>query len=102
MKMFPHAFFPFFPVHLDVATSKITDGNKTTEPPVTRARAISTRPVKIDVEKAVTVMLATSEVRNDSARQKCRLDVIKAVPAHSIDWDTVNWVQMRPFQTIRL
>ena len=101
MQMFPHAFFPLFPVHLDVANPKSSGGRGTTDSPIKQARAISTRPIQIDVEKAVSVMLATREVRNDSVSQEIRLDVIRALPTESIDWDTVNWVQTWPFQTIR-
>lgn len=102
MRMFPHAFFPSFPVFQDAITATVSDGGKTTEPPAKLARAIGTRPIQIDVEKAVTVMLATSDVSDDSARQKFRFQIMNAVPAHSIDWDTVNWVEAWPFQTQRL
>lgn len=101
MKMFPHAFFPFFPLHQGVGTPKASDDAKTPEALLERDGATSARPIRIDVEKAVAVMLATSEVENYSMRQKCRLDIIKTVPPKSIDWDTVDWVQMWPFQTVR-
>lgn len=46
-------------------------------------------------------MLDASDVKDESLRQKFRLDIIKALPSASIDWSTVNWVQMWPFQTCR-
>ena len=102
MRMFPHAFFPSFPVFHDVITATVSDGGKTTEPPFEQVRTIGTRPIKIDVEKAVAVMLAMNDVSDGSARQKFRFQIMNAVPAQSIDWDTVDWVQMWPFQTQRL
>ena len=102
MRMFPHAFFPSFPVYHDAITATVSDGGRTTGPPARLARAIGTRPIKIDVEKAVAVMLATNDVSDDSARQKFRFQIMNAVPAQSIDWDTVNWVETQPFQTQRL
>ena len=101
MKMFPHAFFPFYSLRKDEGIAQTSVGGKTTEPMLTPGRVIGARPIKIDVEKAVTIMLATSEVKNDSVRQKLRLDVIKAVPSQSIDWNTVDWVQIWPFKTVR-
>jgi hypothetical protein len=103
MQMFPHAFFPFLPVHLGVVTSKskAARGRRTEEAPLKQDSISGTRPVNIDVEKAVAAMMATSEIKSDDLRQKFRLDVIKTVPSKSIDWDTVDWVQMWPFQTTR-
>jgi hypothetical protein len=101
MQMFPHAFFPFLPVHLGVNSSKTSVGRRAEDAPLKQDCMTGTRSVNIDVEKAVAVMIAASEVKDDSLRQKFRLDVIKTVPSQSIDWDTVNWVQMWPFQTAR-
>jgi len=101
MQMFPHAFFPFLPVHLGVVTSKAAHGRRSKEAPLKQDCISGAKSVNIDVEKAVAVMIATSEDKNDGLRQKFRLDVIKTVPSQSIDWDTVDWVQMWPFQTTR-
>ena len=101
MKMFPHAFFPFFYRHQDEGMLLPSVAKETTEAVLTPDHAVGPRPVKIDVEKAVAVMLATSDVKNDSVRQMFRLDVIKAVPSQSIDWNTVDWVQIWPFKTVR-
>lgn len=54
-------FFPFFPPYQDIAASKASVEEKSAEAPAKQARAISTRPVKIDVEKAVAVVLATGD-----------------------------------------
>lgn len=64
-------------------------------------RAVTARPVKVDVEKAASIMLDVSDVKHESLRQKFRLDIIKTLPPASIDWNTVNWVQIWPFQTCR-
>lgn len=101
MKMFPHALFPFFPLHQDHVAPLTSAKGASAVAPAKQARATGTRPVKIDVEKAVAVMLATKDIKNDTARQKCRFEIIRAVPPQSIDWDTVDWVQMWPFQTVR-
>lgn len=97
----PMLFFPFFPLHQDAGTPEVSDDAKTPDALLERGGATSARPIRIDVEKAVAVMLATSEAENDSMRQKCRLDIIKTVPLKSIVWDTVDWVQIWPFQPVR-
>lgn len=99
VKMFPHAFAPFFPVFLDADTSKST--GKTTEALRNQDDSICHKPLRIDVEKAVDVMLTAKKVSNDSLRQQCRLDLIRALPIASIDWETVDWVQAYPFKTAR-
>lgn len=101
MKMFPHAFVPFFPVLLEADSSKRPVRGKPPEALHKQNQAISHKPLRIDVEKAVDVMLAAGKVRNDGSRQQCRLDLIKALPVASIDWETVDWVQACPFQTAR-
>lgn len=101
MQMFPHAFFPRLPLHMGVVTSKASHRRRAAEAPLKQDCISGAKPVNIDVEKAVAVMIAASEDKNDGLRQKFRLDVIKTVPSQSIDWDTVDWVQMWPFQTTR-
>jgi hypothetical protein len=46
-------------------------------------------------------MLSAQNVDDDTMRQKYRLHIIKTLPADAIDWETVDWVQVWPFQTTR-
>lgn len=102
MKMFTRAFAPFLHPRGEEAALTTLVGGKTADALHEQDSAATARPVRIDVERAVDVMLAAGDVRDESLRQKFRLDVIKALPSKSIDWETVDWVQVWPFQTARM
>lgn len=102
MKMFTRAFAPFFHPRGEEAAFTTSVGGKTAVAMHAQDRAATSRPVRIDVEQAVAVMLAASDVKDESLRRKFRLDVLKTLPSKSIDWETVDWVQVWPFQTARL
>lgn len=102
MKMFPHSFAPFHRSQKQVETSKIAIVREPTGAALEQDSSIGIRPIRIDVERAIDIMLTASAVKNDNKRQKCRLNIIKNLPADCIDWDTVDWVQAWPFQTARL
>ena len=101
MKMFPHTFAPFFHLHgSDVALKDNALGTVAEASP-RQDRAIRKKPVIVDVEKAVAVMLFTSSVKNKTIRDQFRVAVINALPADQIDWDSINWVQLCPFRSVR-
>jgi hypothetical protein len=102
MMMFSHPFAPFFHVQDKDGAPKPTPTKKTTAAGPARGRAISVRPVTLDVEKAVAIMLVANDVESDEMRQHFRLHLIKNLPSASIDWGTIDWVQGLPFKTIRL
>lgn len=77
MKMFPNMFSPS---------------------PGTQARG---ERFKIDVESAVELMLTACADHSDGLSQQFRLKILKTLPPKAIDWDTVNWVQLGSFKTIR-
>lgn len=66
-----------------------------------RTEAASDKPIKIDLEKAISVIMSAREVDSDRLRQEIRANVLKSLPSNSIDWNTVDWVQACPFQTVR-
>ncbi len=97
MKMFPHSFSIFHRVHeIDASVGRQT--SKLVGTP-DGPRALNS--IKIDVERAIKILLDPRAVKDDHRRQECRLQLINNVPSYSIDWDTVNWVDMCPFQTAR-
>jgi len=101
MKMFPHTFAPFFHPHgSDVALKDNALGTVGDASP-RQDRAIRKKPVIVDVEKAVAVMLFTSSVKNETIRDQFRVAVMNALPADQIDWDSINWVQLCPFRSVR-
>lgn len=101
MQMFPHSFVPFFHVSENAWRAKRIAQDETPPHDINRARTTCKKPVSLDVEKAVYLMISTHTVDNEAARQKCRLEIIKALPSESIDWDSVNWVQICPFKSKR-
>ena len=74
---------------------------KTAEANPQQDRAFRKKPVIVDVEMAVAVMLTTSPVKNETMRDQFRIAVINALPADQIDWESINWVQLCPFRTVR-
>ena len=102
MKMYPHSFVPFFHVHEKEGATKTSAEEETTALDVKRDRASGKKPLSLDVEAAVDLMLSAHNVDDDTMRQTYRLHIIKVVPADAIDWETVDWVQIWPFQTNRL
>ena len=102
MKMFPHPFVPFFHAH-DVWDALIHPADETTKKPVaTPSPASDKSSVKIDLEYAVSVILSARGCDRTRSRQDVRRDVMKTLPPDSIDWETVDWVQVWPFQTGRI
>ena len=101
MKMFPHTFVPFFHPHGSDVAHKDNASEKTDEASPQQDRAFRKKPVIVDVEMAVAVMLTTSPVKNETMRDQFRIAVINALPADQIDWESINWVQMCPFRTVR-
>ena len=101
MKMFPHSFVPFFQIHEKEAAPKTTAREETIALDIKRDEAGSKNQTRLDVETAVELMLSAHNVDDDTMRQKYRLHIIKALPADAIDWETVDWVQVWPFQTTR-
>ena len=77
MKMFPHAFV--------ASQGAPTPGEQ----------------FKIDVESAVELMLTASAERSEGLRQQFRRKVLETLPPGSIDWDSVDWVQLDPFKSSR-
>lgn len=102
MKIFPHGFVPFLRVNVEKGFLTAVSHEQTPQGAFEKERAAGTDLIKIDVENAVSVILARHEIKNESLRQKARIEVIKRLPSESIDWDTVNWVQLCPFQTARM
>ena len=102
MKMFPHTFVPFFHVHEKEGATKTTAKEEAIALDIMRDRSGTKKPLSLDVETAVDLMLSAHDIdADDKMRQKYRLHIIKAVPANAIDWETVDWVQAWPFQTTR-
>ena len=101
MKMFPHSFVPFFHVHEKEGATKTSAKEETTTLHIKRDAAGGKKPLRLDVETAVDLMLSAQNVDDDTMRQKYRLHIIKTLPADAIDWETVDWVQVWPFQTTR-
>lgn len=102
MKMFPHTFVPFFHVHEKEGATKTFAEEETTALVVNRDSTGTKKPTSLDVEIAVDLMLSAHDIdADDTMRQKYRLHIIKALSADAIDWNTVNWVQVWPFQTTR-
>ena len=92
MKMIPHTFLPYFHPHgINVAHKDDLRG-KTAEASPQQDHAFWKKPVVVDVEKAVDVMLTTSAAKNETMRNQFRIAVIKALPADQIDWKSINWV----------
>ena len=108
MKMFPHTFVPFFHVHEKEGATKTTAKEEAIALDIMRDRTGTKKPLSLDVETAVDLMLSAHDIdadadadADDKMRQKYRLHIIKALPADAIDWETVDWVQAWPFQTTR-
>ena len=102
MKMFPHTFVPFFHVHEKEGATKTSAKEETIAFDIMRDRTGTKKPLSLDVETAVDLMLSAHDIdADDTMRQKYRLHIMKAVPADAIDWETVDWVQAWPFQTTR-
>ena len=102
MKMFPHTFVPFFHVHEKEGATKTSAKEEAIALDIMRDRSGTKKPLSLDVETAVDLMLSAHDIDADSnMRQQYRLHIIKAVPADAIDWNTVDWVQAWPFQTTR-
>ncbi len=101
MKMFPHSFAPLLHVHLDTGAPKASGAGNTAEPQSQPGCDLGEKPIKIDLEKAVAIILGAREDVSDRQRQKVRLDVMKTLPSESIDWDTVDWVAAYPFRSAR-
>lgn len=101
MKMFPHTFSFFERVHAEDDVAKMALGRETINPVPRHDKARGMRPIKLDVECAVDVMLAARSSNTERTREQCRLEIIKTLPQESIDWDTVNWVLLWPFRTTR-
>jgi hypothetical protein len=101
MKLFPHSFVPFFHVYEKEGATKTSAKEETTALDIKRDAAGSKKPLRLDVETAVDLMLSAQNVDDDTLRQKYRLHIIKTLPADAIDWKTVDWVQVWPFQTTR-
>jgi hypothetical protein len=101
MKMFPHSFVPIFRVHDKEGASKTSAREKTIALDSKRDSASSKKPILLDVETAVEIMLSADNIYDDTMRQKHRLNIIKTLPEDAIDWKTVDWVQVWPFQTTR-
>ena len=101
MKMFPHPF-----VHSPNLNQKIgafrasSDGGKTNVKSK-RDCMNGAKSIKIDLEDAVAVMLSAGKAGKDRLPQQIRLDIMKALPSDAIDWETVDWAQVWPFQTVR-
>ena len=95
MKMFPHAFAPLPQMQAPVR-------ERQTEASRAHDKAAGNAPINLDVERLVAVMLSASDTKKDlHDEQQCRRDLIKKLPSESIDWDTVNWVRLWPFETRR-
>jgi len=101
MKMFPHSFVPFFHAYEKEGETKTSAREETTAFDIQRDGAGSRKSLRLDVETAVDLMLSAQNVDDDTMRQKYRLHIIKTLPADAIDWKTVDWVQVWPFQTTR-
>ena len=102
MKMFPHSFVPFFHVHEKEGATKKSAKEETISFDSKRDRTGTKKPSILDVETAVELMLSAHDIdADDKMRQKYRLHIITALPADAIDWNTVDWVQVWPFQTAR-
>ena len=103
MKMFPHSFVPFFHVHEKEVRSKTSAREETTALDVMLDRADRKKPTSLNVETAVDLMLSAHNIDDDDRmRQSYRLHIIKTLPEDAIDWETVDWVKLWPFQTTRL
>jgi hypothetical protein len=95
MKMFPHAFAPLPPMQAPVR-GKQTVAHRSYDGVAGNA------PINLDVERLVAVMLSASDTKKDlQYEQQCRRQVMRKVPPESIDWDSVNWVRLWPFETRR-
>jgi hypothetical protein len=101
MNMFPHAFVPVFRVDEKEAASKTSAREETIALDIKGDRGSSKKPMLLDVETAVELMLSADNINDDTMRQKHRLHILKALPADAIDWETVDWVRVWPFQTTR-
>lgn len=102
MKMFPHTFVPFFHVHEKEGATKTSAKEEAIALDIMRDRTGTKKPLSLDVETAIDLMLSAYDIDADSnMRQQYRLHIIKAVPADAIDWNTVDWVEAWPFQTTR-
>ncbi len=100
--MFPHSFAPFFHLHENMGPSNASAEGKTPAPASVPDPAGDKPAICLDVEKAARLMHAADSTNNDATRQKCRLDIINTVPSESIDWETVDWVELCRFQTTRV
>lgn len=88
-------------MHEKKGAYKKSVGEGTVARDIERNQAGSKKQTSLDVEIAVELMLSAHNIDGDTMRQKYRLDIIKALPAEAIDWNTVDWVQACPFQTMR-
>ena len=88
-------------MHEKEGATKTSAKEETTALHIKRDAACSKKPLSLDVETAVELMLSAHNVDDDTMRQKYRLHIIKTLPADAIDWGTVDWVQVWPFQTTR-
>ena len=88
-------------MHEQEGASKASVIEETTTESAQRDRASRSKPTSLDVETAVELMLSAHNVDDQATRQTYRLHILKALPANAIDWGTVNWVQVWPFQTTR-
>ncbi len=100
--MFPHPFVPFLRARGKEDTPKTSARVETSEASSSQAGFKSARSVALDVEKAVTIMVAAKDGDSAEVRQQCRFELINTLPSESIDWGTINWVQFVPFKTNRL
>ena len=101
MKMFPHSFVPRLHVNEKAVNAACSAPEGTATFGVNRARVMHKKPISLDVEKAVQIRIPAQDVHNEAMRQIFRLEIIKAMPAESIDWETVDWVRICPFKSSR-
>jgi hypothetical protein len=101
VKVFPHPFVPFLHVREKEYASKTSPKVETAVVGQALGRVFSERPITLDVEKAIEIMLDAKEVATDAMRQHFRLHLIKSLPPEAIDWKSIDWVQATPFKTNR-
>jgi len=95
MYIFPQAFAPFPTIHAPVR-------KKRTGARASHNHAVDYAPFNLDVERLVAVMMSADDAKKDlQYEQQCRREVMQKLPTESIDWDSVNWVRVWPFETRR-
>lgn len=99
--MFPHPFVPFLHVREKEYASKTSPVVEAAVAGQKPGRVFSKRPITLDVEKAIEIMLDAKDVATDAMRQQIRLHLIKSLPPEAIDWKSIDWVQAMPFRTNR-